>query len=76
MLKVVKLSMKNFYHYRYLADGSESEDELFIGVDSFFPDDDRTYKDICALLDQQRYDIGSSVIRKIVEFAGEYKNTR
>ncbi len=65
--------MKKCYRYYYYVEGLVPDDinmEL-VDVDSCFPDENSTYRDIVALLDNQQYDIRKSVVKKLVKYAAD-----
>lgn len=62
--------MKKSYHFVYTLDHQEDGDPELLELDSWFPDEDKDFRDVLSFLDKQKFDIRSSVIKKLVEFAG------
>ena len=62
--------MKKNYHFVYTLDHEENSDPQLLEFDSWFPDKDENFSDVLSYLDQQKFDIRNSVIKKLVEYAG------
>jgi len=75
MLKVVKWPMKKNYYYFYTLNDMEQVHSELLEVDSCFPDENDTYRDIILYLDRQNFDIRSSVISRLIEYAGQQVKT-
>lgn len=67
--------MKN-YHYFYTLDDFMQGYSGLIELENCFPDEDIFYRDLVHYLDQQNYNIRTSVVNKLLDFAGKEIGSR
>ena len=68
--------MKKNYHYFYSLDDFSPGPSELLELDRCFDDGDNTFSDVFSFLDQHSFEINHSVVRRLVEFAGDQFSKR
>lgn len=66
---------KNYYYFYSLDDLAPGPSEL-LELDMCFTDENSVFSDVFSYLDKHRFEIRSSVIQKLVEYAGDHFSKR
>ncbi len=63
--------MMKSYHYFYALDDFNQEYSGLIELENCFPDEEIFYRYLAHYLDQQSYNIRTSVVSRLIDFAGK-----